>query len=266
MEKKIFDKNLLTELYIISGMSIVSMAKVLGTTQITLRRRMVENDIKINSKLKFSNKPIQLSALQEEILIGGLLGDACLTQNGKKETNAQLIYLSSVKSHVIYFKSFFDTTSKDVSVNHYFDKRTNKTYTRYSFRTQLNSTFTKYRDKWYPKGVKIIPTDIKLTPNVCLIWYLGDGSIQNDLKEKRTEVIKLSTNGFSVDDIKTTLLPQLKVFEPTIYYNDGKPIIIIPRKNIRLFLSYIGDCPIPEYSYKWLVFDYKYKKYKEHEK
>lgn len=197
--------------------------------------------------------------------MGGLLGDAHLTK--QKYGNSQLTYVSSVKAHVEYFQNFFKNISTAEYKNGpteyvYEDKRTKKTYKRYHFRTQLNIYFTEVRNEWYNEdGIKFIPSDLKLTPLVCLLWYLGDGGLHQNYKKKETTSIKLSVNCFLKEDIEKTLIPQLEKFEAWVSKGDkGQPIILIPRRKIEDFLKFIGNCPFEEYEYKWNVFPYKNKK------
>jgi len=126
----------------------------------------------------------------------------------------------------------------------------------------LNISFTEFRNEWYNEdGIKIIPSNLKLTPLICLLWYLGDGGLNQKYQKEETASLKLSTNCFSREDIEKILIPQLKNFEAWISNADkGQPIILIPRRKIEEFLKYIGKCPFKEYEYKWEVFPYKNKK------
>ena len=120
--------------------------------------------------------------------------------------------------------------------------------------------FTEEYNRWYKNKVKHIPYDLKLNPTICLIWYIGDGSI---LHNKRTYYIKLSTNCFEKTEQEKILLPQLSLFEAKLLKGDvgknGKRqyFIYIPRRKIQAFLDYIGECPFSDYFYKWELPDYK---------
>jgi len=267
MKRKEFDYELVYQLYNISGETITNIAKILGTNRLTITKWLKRNNFEIDSKRKKTNKIITLSVEQEEILYGGLLGDCCLSNNGKRNTNTQISYISSKKDHVEFFKSFFEQFSgNDIIETSYLDKRTNKFYTSYRFRSSLNVGLNEYREKWYVDGVKIIPIDLKLTPKICLMWYLGDGSIQQCYSENRTDLIKLSTNCFNEKDVDEILIPQLSYFFAYKVLNEkNQPIIKIPRKYVKKFLDYIGECPVESYKYKWDVFEYKYNKYKKDE-
>lgn len=74
-------------------------------------------------------------------------------------------------------------------------------------------------------------------------------------KKNETSYLKFSTNCFTIEDIDNILIPQLIEFEAYRWTN----LIFIHRKNIDKFLSFIGECPIPEYQHKWNVFPYKNK-------
>ena len=68
------------------------------------------------------------------------------------------------------------------------------------------------RDKWYPNGKKIVPTDLVLTPTALAYWYMDDGSANMRSKHNSTvggkkyeyicqpyiNQIRLYTDGFDV--------------------------------------------------------------------
>lgn len=118
--------------------------------------------------------------------------------------------------------------------------------------------------KWYRKAredekgsasrqrrwVKIIPKDLKLTPLACLMWYLGDGCVNN-------RSVNLNTHGFSVFEVDflRDLLGKLG-FETTRHKSK---VIHILTKSAKDFLNYIGPCPVECYKYRWQL-GYKNKK------
>lgn len=145
-----------------------------------------------------------------------------------------------------------------------FDKRINKTLMSYRLISKSNEIFYDLRQKWYPNGIKIIPSDIIIDKNCLLGWYLGDGSLNQHHLLKRTDGIKLCTNSFSPIDIETFLLPQLNHYNPRITYTEKKqPIITIPRNKCDLFLNDIGNAPFDDYKHKWAIYPYKNKTIEE---
>ena len=212
---------------------------------------------------------IEFTEEQRQILYGALLGDGSLIlhEHGK---NANFSYTSKSKQHVEYvsnpFKKYW--SSEGIKQCTYYDNRTNKEYGRYVMRTYTNEVFTDERNKWYKNGTKIIPKDLKLTPLMCKIWYIGDGGICHS---NRSEWIKLSTQCFSKEEQEEILLPQLSQFEATLMKADvGKNqqrqyYIYIPHRKEKEFLDYIGECPFDDYLYKWRISEYKNKMPKNHQ-
>jgi len=141
----------------------------------------------------------------------------------------------------------------------YYDKRTNKIYKEFRLSAKSNLFWYELKEKWYPNDKKMVPLDLKLDKLCNLIWYLGDGSIDNRENECVTNNIKLSTNSFCCEEIENILIKQLKEYEAKIGFNEKKPIINIPRRNVEKFLKDIGKCPFEDYKHKWVVYPYKNK-------
>ncbi len=211
---------------------------------------------------RVSKPALFVTDIQHQVLVGALLGDGHITRFSERRINSAFCYASKSKQHVGFIHSYLLNLASNkekevVSEMDVFDKRTGKYYKRFYFTTKYNTAFTSYRKEWY-YATKIIPTNVVLTPLVCLVWYIGDGCIMNRNKNNTTDGIQLATNGFSKNDIESVLLPQLAVFEPFISINKNKQCTIkIPRRKIELFLNYIGCCPFEEYKHKWFFHSYK---------
>ncbi len=250
MKKKIFNIENIKKMYYLNKISVNNIAKQLNVSPITLTKFFKENNLERNNK---SHTPkIIFTDRQIEVLTGCLLGDGHLS---KIRSNSYFSYTSNIENHIKFVYNEFNKYMNDIRFINYYDKRTNKTYYRYITNSILNETFTDLRQKWYPNGKKIIPNNIKLTSTVCLFWYIGDGGLIQNYKKKKTSYLKLSTQCFNEDDIDNILIPQLQQFNAYRY----NKLIFIPKINVDNFLSFIGDCPIPEYECKWNVFPYKNK-------
>lgn len=212
---------------------------------------------------------------QQQVLNGALLGDGSLYIHNNGGKNAQLIYTSKSKEHVLFVMNYFQDywSGEGLKSSDIYDNRTQKNYHRYTIKTYTNESFTKYYNEWYINNKKQnLPKDLVLTPLTCLIWYIGDGAICHS---KQTEYIKLATQSFSKEQQEEILLPQLKNFEASLmksdkakYTDNQQYFIYIPRRCEKDFLQYIGNCPISDYAYKWAYTEYKNKKpisHKEHE-
>ncbi len=63
-------------------------------------------------------------------------------------------------------------------------------------RSKSCKEFAVLRKRWYPKDIKIVPKEIKLTCRSVAHWIAGDGSLY-----KRSGYLKIYTNGFTKKDI-----------------------------------------------------------------
>lgn len=209
-----------------------------------------------------SNKPIVLSHQEKQFIDGCLLGDGHITP--PRGRSCQFTYITSIKGHAEYVYQNLkrlavgECKNGPVRVESY-DKRTRKTYISYRFRTTNNLTFYNLRQRWYPQGVKVIPPDVKLTPTVLLMWYVGDGSV---VEASRSYYIKLSTHAFDKGQVESILFPQIQPLEPSFQYDTDKVWVYIPRRHMDAFFDTIGKCPIPEYHYKWEYAPYKREAFK----
>src|SRR4051812_26420292 len=128
-----------------------------------------------------TNFDLVLSPIQQEILVGGLLGDISLAR-AKPTHNARLAVRHSTKQteYTMYLFSIFKvlcTPTLELIVNEYFDKRLNKLYFNISFYTRSLPCLNYYRDLFYPNGVKVVPENIGelLTDRGLAIWAQDDG-------------------------------------------------------------------------------------------
>jgi hypothetical protein len=197
----------------------------------------------------------------QKIIEGCLLGDGHL-ELPKKGKNATFNYRTSSKQHAEFVHSFF----KDLCTNNYqniktseiFDVRTNKTYINYFFKTKSLPIFTEQHKRFYLNKTKVVPSDLIIDNNVLLFWYIGDGELQS-----KGGFIKLHTNSFSYDEV-TFLRDKLSLFDAKTYEKvKNQYILTIPRKKVKDFFNMIGECPIPDYTHKWLLVKYKNKNIEE---
>lgn len=252
------DKQELYDYYINKNKTKIEAAKHFGVHVDTITRNLIQYNIPRHEHNDWAMaKEFELSKYQRDIITGALLGDGCMALF-KHARNACFTYTSKSAEHVKFVcSSLFEFSTKaqkwrEASV---FDKRTYKTYTRIVFRTANNIAFTKIYNQWYPEGKKIIPENVVLNPTICLIWYLGDGTLCHS---KRSAAIYLCTDCFEKEQIEKILIPQLSMFEATLKEHDkNKWRIYIPRRKIKAFLDYIGPCPFKDYAHKWDYTDYK---------
>lgn len=195
------------------------------------------------------NKTYILSGYVNDIIVGSLLSDGSLgnTNNGK----------NYFWSHTCINEDYIDFLMSETGLElhkmivkkgrYSINGKTGIAKQAYLFKSRCSVTFTKYRNEWYPNGKKIVPKNIKINPAVLLHWYLGDGSISDDCG------ITLSTDSFDEESLDFLLYELDKLgLNPTLNYLSNR--IIIPNRRVIEFLTYIGECPVKSFEYKWKTF------------
>jgi hypothetical protein len=92
----------------------------------------------------------------------------------------------------------------------------------FEFYTVRHPLFTELRNKWYPCGIKVVPRDIVLNPEILAWWFCDDGYNKRGRKEAA-----FSTCSFSDDDCRY-LIEQLKAFGLDCYlYQYGENFNLI---------------------------------------
>lgn len=252
---KNLSKSLLKDLYVKQKKTMIEIGKITKHGCGTICRYLHKFNIPVRKRTgKSPKKPIKITGELLEIFNGHMLGDGNLEKKVTKRQNTSFRldskYLNYIKENRKKFKILNPKISKRI-----IGKRT-----YFNLRTKSKISPSLYK-KWYPNGKKMIPYDIRLTPLTCLYWYLDDGGL-------RKSYIRFCTNGFKEQNIKRIILPQLeqilncKKSEIKIYKfksNNYTPEIYIPRKFGKIFLNYIGKCPIKEFEYKWNLKPYKQK-------
>lgn len=186
-----------------------------------------------------------LSSKATEWLNGELLGDGHLESRNSYST--RFMHGSKYLEYTQYMKRIlesFGIKGGDIR-KRYYEKLNCYSY---HYRSLRYVELLSLRKQWYPKGKKIVPRNIKLTPLICRQWYIGDGSLSIINVHHRSR-IKLHTNGFTVVDVEW-LIKQLTNLEFKIT-RTTKNIISISTYSTKEFLDYIGLCPVECYQYKW---------------
>lgn len=151
----------------------------LGICATTIRKYTYELGFDTNSiKAKtLTNKTINLTQEQWEILYGSLLGDMSLDLNWK---NARPI-ISQGGAQEEYFDykcEIFKNLIGKVNKKKRYDKRTNKEYSKYVAKFLTNPIYTKLREELYPNNLKTVTLQWleKITPRGLAFWFMDDGT------------------------------------------------------------------------------------------
>lgn len=170
--------------------------------------------------------------LDEEVLIGIILGDAWLERKRNARLRFEQSYIRTEFFNDVYSYFVEYTTPTYPKLRERYDKRTNKIYKSWHFSTRAIPELIYYYEMFYNEdGKKIIPIDIEkyLTPKALAFWIMSDGY-------KYNRSVALATNGFSIADNKLLMeaLNRKFGFESWIIKDHGLPTIFIPKRNLVL--------------------------------
>jgi hypothetical protein len=189
-------------------------------------------------------------------LSGFLLGDGSLSVNTNGK-NARYTHSTKYEEYAYYIIAQLKDLTFTQEIKPYIFKQVNGTLSYiYKFASHVHRELTPIWQEWYKDRIKIVPETLEITQNILLNWFMDDGGLNWQAGPGYTlSNIRLHSDGFSDKD-RDILKEKLQVLG--IYSSVNKRgNILIAKKYSELFFSYIGECPVKCYSYKWC---YKNKK------
>jgi hypothetical protein len=189
---------------------------------------------------------MSLSNLQQQIIIGFLLGDGHLERNGKF-VRLKIDHSLKQKKYVWWkykiFKDIVPSPPKTIQVS---DQRTNKVYQHCRFATQSLQILEKFYDLFYVDQSKILPIKIKQllkTPLSLAVWYMDDGARRTDCN-----ALRLHTNSFTLEENKILQKVLLENFQiKTNIHKAGNKtyILYIPASQAQKFCNLVSPFMLP---------------------
>jgi hypothetical protein len=127
-----------------------------------------------------SQKELVLSELEEAVLMGTILGDACVTKINKRHPNSKITFAHKFahKEYFEYKRELLKNIQQTIKYNEVFDKRTGNTYYSLTYTSFSHPYFTNLRKLFYPNNKKIIPIEYlydKYTTLSLAIQFMDDG-------------------------------------------------------------------------------------------
>jgi len=192
-------------------------------------QEVIDTQVSLRSGSKCKELP-PFTNIQKDVLIGSLLGDGSLHKTNANSYFSKL-QMHTKKSYVDWHFKIFSEYSRKVyaifSINKLITNddgtigrvNVSKYLSAYSFYTFRHQNFTELRNKWYPEGVKKIPSDLNLNSRSIAIWFFDDGT--NSIKHNRSASI--ATNSFTLEEVEF-LKYKLKEFDlfPVIKIHTSK--------------------------------------------
>lgn len=234
-----------------NGLSIRQIVSELGFSVSKIRNILITQNVSIRSPRqglilrKQNNFPLSKKITQR--IEGELLGDGCI----KKRTCQSLFAFYNSNYEYTYWLAdlFKDERIKlvgnGVIKEHYYHKYWKKWYTRFGFSTWCSLQFEQLESRWYVDRKKIVPSDLEISPNLVLHWFLGDGSLP------KKEYAIFCTDCFSLEEINflSEKLNSSIGIKSSIIQKEKR--IFIPKTSVPQLLEYIGPAPFSSIQYKW---------------
>lgn len=250
---KLTKKYLISE-YVKKKKGIVNLSEELRIDRGTIRRYLKKYEIKMRTdkEQKVINHPPKEFDFNLEInsfIDGLLLGDASIPKRRDGIKPWALTQACKYKEYLEYIHKKFKEMgiiSSPILSRWIKDERCkNKGYNQHFLQTRRYKTFESFRNRWYPKDNKVIPRDLRISPDLLLQFYLGDGNFYRE--------IKLCTDSFNKKDnlfLKNLIEKELNIQIRLIGINN-KFELAIRKSYTQKFLDYIGKSPVKCYKYKW---------------
>jgi len=249
-DKQYCNKDWLEQKYLIEKLSTIQISKLIKVNDETIRKWLWKFNISVRSRdegihLAKANH-CNLSQEAKEWIDGELLGDGCLYSQSKYSAKFQ--YSSKYLEYIQYVSD----TLKSFGIQQ--SGKIRKNYSGYAHNEAYCYSSLNYpellsiRKRWYPKGKKIIPKDLELTPLLLRQEHIGDGCLKHP--KNGNPYIQLATCGFLINDVEWLILQLNKLgFKSTRQPNNNT--IYISTYSTKDFLDYIGKCPVKCYNYKF---------------
>lgn len=210
------------------------------------------NDCDLHVQVPFSNNSFELSELQEQMILGSLLGDLNVSKSRKQHPNCRLNLVHSTKQKELFLSkvNLLGDIMGCYREYSYLDNRTNNVYTTIRGSSKTHPIFTELRKLLYPNEIKTITTqylDKIHHPIALAYWFMDDGS-NNGV---------LSTNGFTLPEVNLLANWLLKKWniETTVQKNANCYTLYIKAVSRKRFDDIIRPYIIPSMKYKLKFFE-----------
>ena len=185
----ILTKELLFELYCSKKMTDLQIANHVGCIKTSVYKARKRYGIK--SLKRWERKDFVLTSEQEQIIFGCLLGDGSISNGKKSKYSCESIFEMQHGPKQKEYLFWKYEKLKHLCLSPPKESADGK----WRVKTFAHPYFSSLRKKWYPKGIKIIPSNLELSEIAIAMWYMDDGSLS-----KQSNFIKLHTCCFSKKD------------------------------------------------------------------
>lgn len=243
-------KDYLIEKYLVKKKGITDLSKKLKIDKGTIRRYLKKHSIETRTSKdqNLINNPPKEFIIDEKIksfIDGILLGDASIPKRKDGIKPWCLNQACKHKEYLDYIKNRlgkYDVLCSPIFPRWIKDERCkDKGYYQSFLQTRRYKTFELFRERLYPKGIKVTPRDLIITPDLLLQLYLCDGNFYRE--------IRFCLDAFDIESINR--LKELIEEKIDIKLRKTLTGLFIKKSDTEKFLNYIGPCPVKCYVYKW---------------
>ena len=253
------NKNWLYNKYCKEGLTTIQIGKLYGVYDTIIGRYLKKFKIPSRSReeaayLSGNINHCNLSQEAKDWISGEMLADGSI-QN-KSNYSACFVYGSKYLEYIKYIKDTLKSFGiEGEKIRKRYHKKnilfgTKRNYYSYFYRSHSYVELMPFRNKWYPKGEKIIPKDLKLNPTILKQQFIGDGSLAHPKQGK--PYIFLYTNGFTIPDVNW-LTDKINKLGFKATRQPAVNSIRIFGCSTKEFLNYIGRPKVQCYQYKWAL-------------
>ena len=194
---------------------------------------------------------MELSRQQRAIVVGSLLGDACLERNGKCY-RLRMEHCDAQKEYVQWKCTMFAglvSKASPMEVNAFHQKQ-RRTYKSWRMYTRSSPLFREIEKQFYVGGRKIVPLDLRalLTDPLSLaVWFMDDGYKRNDCN-----AFRINTDSFTKKEqmlLQETLATNFGI-DSSVHQKGKYWNIYIPQSSSRRFVKVVKPHILPCLLYK----------------
>lgn len=191
---------------------------------------------------------VKLTQRQQDIILGKILGDGFLEQNGK-HVRFKIDHGVKQKDYVLWLYEELKSLALKpykISVR---DKRNAHLYEHWRFATYSLPLLDKWRNIFYLKNRKIIPANIDrlLNPLSLAIWYMDDGFRRTDCKG-----LYLCTSAYTIKEqyiLQDCLWKKFNI-RTTLHFARSNVRIYVPSSQVDIFCNVVRPFILPTFYYK----------------
>ena len=194
---------------------------------------------------------LELTPIQREVVVGVLLGDACLESRDRGRTFRLKVEQSAFhEAYVRHLRSELGTWVLSGPRRRTKTDRTGASTISWAFNTVSHGGFRFYAQQFYLLGKKVVPKLIHrwLSPRGLAYWFMDDGS----MKSSQSKAVIFNTQGYELSDVERlagVLVSHFQLAAKLRRQSDGWQIFVSGRSFER-FGELVDPFVIPEMRYK----------------